>query len=612
MSDVPSTSVARLVRGVARRSPDQPAVAAANHALTYGELDERAEELAARLTARGVGAETPVAVRLPRSAEHIVATLAIWKAGGACVPVDPALPAGRAAALLAVARVALEVTEDGRIEHVADSPVPAGGGGELGWAPPPGEGDRIAYVFFTSGSTGVPKAVAVPHLGIVNEAGWTGSAFGIGPGQRGSWLSSPGFAISRWEVWSSLANGACVAVAPPGTEWDPVAVRDWLTAANVTWSIVVTGMGERLFGLDWPGHGRLRLLVTGGEQLRIWPDGLPFEVVNSYGVTEASSVRLVSRLGRASADGRPPPMGHPIANTTVHVLDEKRDPVAAGVVGELYLGGLGYARGYVADPARTAACFVADPSTMEGRLYRTGDLVRQDPDGAVHYVGRAGDDLKVRGVRVNPAEVEAVLMAHPAVGSAAVAIRSDRPDGTQIVAYVVPRPGVDLVQMNTVRAHLAAQLPHQLVPTAFVQMADLPTLPSGKVDRVRLPRPDAEVCGMGGPTPPRDEVETMVLTVLQQVLERDVLGVDDDFFANGGDSLAVARVADELAKLTGLTPSVEALFEARTAASIAELIRRLRARAVEHASSAEAGSGWADELTADEMADLLAVLEREG
>jgi amino acid adenylation domain-containing protein len=570
----PCPDIATLVGEVAARRPHAPALIGGGVRLSFAELDRRADALAVRLTAAGVGTETPVAVHLPRSVDHVVATLAIWKAHGVCVPIDPALPRLRADTLRAVAGCGIEITGGLDIRTVPGAPEPAATRAALGSDPPADDGDRLAYIFFTSGSTGRPKGVAVPHAGIVNEARWTAEAFRLGPQDRGSWLAAPGFAISRWELWSSLVAGVAVAVAEPALEWDPAAVRQWLVDSGVTWTILVTGLGEQLLRRPWPAGTGLRLLVVGGEQLRVWPPETPFEVVNSYGVTEASSVRLVAWLsGPARRRDGVPPIGRPIANTEVYVLDENRRPVPPGEVGELCLGGTGLARGYVGDPERTAAAFPPDPFRPDGaRMYRTGDLVRADPDGTVHYVRRAGADVKIDGVRVDVGEIESVLLAHPAVAAAAVAVR-EAPGGSRLVAYLTARPG-DELSARDLRGFLAERLPRALVPTTLVRLAELPLLPSGKVDRPRLPEPGAGDVLTERFVAPWDDAERAVADAFAAVVGCDRVGAYDDFFALGGDSLGLARVSADLAEHGWTPPPTAALFESRTPASIAELLRR--------------------------------------
>ncbi|ASQ92576.1 non-ribosomal peptide synthetase [Streptomyces sp. 11-1-2] len=551
-----------LVRDAALRWPDRPALIEGDTVLNYRQLDRSAEDLAQTLVARGAAPDMTIGVSAPRSAEHVIAALAVWKAGGVCVPLATDLPPARIADMLRIAGVRLAVGPGLTISEVADPPVDQ----PLAGLPPAPEGEdgAVACVYFTSGSTGSPKAVGLTHAGIVNEALWSHDAFSIRPEDRSGWLASPGFAISRWELWTPLTAGAAIAVSEEGAVREPGALRDWLLDQGVTWSIVVTGLAERLFGVPWPANCPLRLLVTGGEQLRVWPRGLPFEVVNSYGVTEASSVRLAARLGPSEGStGHLPSVGRPIRGTRVHVLDDALAPVPDGEVGELFIGGVGLARGYLGDPEQTARRFVPDPFHGGGRrLYRTGDLVRVDEKGRVEFVRRLNDDPKVGGVRVDLAAVEAALLASPGVTGAAASIRVHDGERPRLVGYLVvddDRPAPDEV-IDAV----ARRLPPQMVPGVLVRLTSLPLLSSGKVDRGRLPEPTADIVFRGRRATARDETEQRVIDVFREVLGRADIGAHDDFFGLGGDSMGVARVRQSLLERHGIDVPYTLIFRQRT------------------------------------------------
>ncbi|WP_413099127.1 non-ribosomal peptide synthetase [Streptomyces sp. Inha503] len=551
-----------LVRDAALRWPDRPALIEGDTVLSYRQLDQCAEDLAQALVARGAADDMTIAVSAPRSAEHVIAALAVWKAGGVCVPLATDLPPARITEMLRIAGVRLTVGPGPAISEVADPAVEQ----PLAGLPPAPEGEdgAVACVYFTSGSTGSPKAVALTHAGIVNEALWSHDAFSIRPEDRSGWLASPGFAISRWELWTPLTAGAAIAVSEEGTVREPGALRDWLLDQGVTWSIVVTGLAERLFGVPWPADCPLRLLVTGGEQLRVWPRGLPFEVVNSYGVTEASSVRLAARLDPSEGStGRLPSVGRPIRGTRVHVLDDALAPAPDGEVGELFLGGVGLARGYLGDPEQTARRFVPDPFHGGGRrLYRTGDLVRVDEKGRVEFVRRLNDDPKVGGVRVDLAAVEAALLASPGVTGAAAAIRVDDGERPRLVGYLVADD--DRLAPDEVIDAVARRLPPQMVPGVLVRLTSLPLLSSGKVDRGRLPEPTVDTVFRARRATARDETEQQVIDVFREVLGRADIGAHDDFFGLGGDSMGVARVRQSLLERHGIDVPYTLIFRQRT------------------------------------------------
>ncbi|MFG2224895.1 non-ribosomal peptide synthetase [Streptomyces sp. NPDC048644] len=604
----PRAATHELFERQARRRPRAPAVRGGGRTVGYGELDSRAHALAQRLTAAGAGPGTPVAVASPRSVGHIVATLAVWKTGGVCVPVDPLLPRERSERLLVMSGAQLVV---GPHEQITG----AGAAGERGtaWSPRSQGDERTAYVFFTSGSSGEPKAVGIPHRGIVNEALWTRDTFGLGPGTIGSWLSSPGFALTRWELWSPLTSGACVAFADEGTEWDAAAVQRLLLAAGVTWSVAVTRLGEQLMELDWPTGTSLQALVTGGEQLRTWPRNLPFRVYNSYGITETSGVRLIAPLPASppGPDGDSlPPIGLPIRGTHAYVLDDEHTPVAEGAAGELYIGGIGLAHGYLGRPGMTAARFLPDPFRGRGqRMYRTGDLVRRPADGLLRYVGRADDEVKIKGVRLSPAEVESALLAHDAVASALV--RVDSRSG--VVCYLVRRPG-HTVTAHDLRAFLAQRLPSVVASPVFVELSALPLLSSGKADRRALPEPHPDNTLTDTFEQPHDGLETTVATAFRTVLGVPAVSRHDDFFALGGDSLQLGRLKGLLEQDLGLTVPASALFAERTPRQLASLLSALPAAPAPEAAAdlapRAADTRWIDGLSDDEVADLLTVIER--
>lgn len=590
-----------LIGQVAARAPDTPALISAGQAITFTDLDARSRELAASLREYGVSAQTPVAVLLPRSAEQVLATLAIWQAGGVCVPVEHSLPERRIARLLAASGAECLIDASGRVSRLSAAP-PAG------WVPVSGEhpqtGERLAYIFFTSGSTGAPKVVGVPHSGIVNEALWTRDAFGLGTGDRCGWVAAPSFALTRWAVWSPLVAGAAVQVADEGVEWTSTGLRDWLIAREVTWTVLVTTTGERLLALPWPAKCGLRTMVVGGEQLRIWPQSVPFEVVNSYGVTE-TCVRLAAWLPRNGSQDRLPPIGTPVADTVIQVLDGDWRPVAQGGVGELFIGGAGLAHGYLGSPGQTASRFVPCPAGRPGtRMYRTGDLVRVSADGAVEYVGRILGDAKVNGVRVNVAEVEAALLEHPSVEDACVVIRPGPTSRAELVAYVTGLPGTRLVAYEIVE-FLAEQLPSAMIPARLVQLRNIPRLVSGKADRVGLPPPDEQNELKDALVAPRDEIEAIIVAVFGATLSAGRVSIHDDYMGLGGTSLGLFRVRQLLAERLRVRVSVAELFECRTAAQMAKLLHG-RQRSISE-SVAVAETDWRDCLDADEAEDLLAV-----
>ncbi|HEX2081688.1 MAG TPA: amino acid adenylation domain-containing protein, partial [Longimicrobium sp.] len=443
----PHTCVHRLVERRAAEAPDAHAVEHAGEVLTYGELDHRAGGLARRLRALGVGPEVPVPVFTARSTAWIVGQLAVLKAGGAFVPLDPAWPDTRLEHALretAVVAVLTETALAGRIGAVGVPAIcldaPSDSSCEEDGEPetPVGMGS-LAYAIYTSGSTGLPKGVLLEHRGLANLVHWHDRAYGVGPADRVTQLAGQAFDAAVWEVWPALAAGACVCIVDDETRSSPAALLGRLAADGVTLCFLPTPLLEAMLAEEWPGEMRLRALLTGGDALRRAPDGrLPCPLVNHYGPTENT---VVATCGTVLPGAPVPPhIGRPIGNTRAYVLDRELRPVPPGVPGELCLAGDGLARGYLNQPDLTAATFTPDSfGPPGGRLYRTGDRVRYLPDGNIAFMGRLDRQVKVRGVRTELGEIEVALERHPAVAGSAVILREDEPGERRLAAYVVPR-----------------------------------------------------------------------------------------------------------------------------------------------------------------------------
>ncbi|WP_084693310.1 non-ribosomal peptide synthetase [Actinomadura atramentaria] len=562
------TTVPELVEAAAARNPQATAVIAEDGVLTYGELLDRADRLAAALAGRGAGPETVVAVALPRSAELVVAQLAVLRAGAAFLPIDPDLPPERARATAASADLGIGL--DLGIPVVApDGPraVPR--------APHP---ENPACVIYTSGSTGRPKGVVIPHRALANTLLWRRAEFRIGPGDRVLAKAPAGFDVAVGEALWPLAEGAAVVVARPGGHRDPAYLAGLIRRERVTAVHFVPSM-LRPF-LAEPGAAgcrSLRIVMCGGEEVPAdlveeFHRVLPGAFHDTYGPTEAT-IEATVRAVRPGGTG-PPPIGRPIAGTRAYVLDARLRPVPPGAVGELYLAGAQLARGYLARRAATAERFTADPFGPPGaRMYRTGDLARLR-GGELEFAGRADDQVKIRGFRVEPGEVEARLAACPGVVRAAVAARPG-PDGApRLVGYVVG-------DASGVRERLAAALPDYMVPSALVVLPALPLNANGKLDRAALPDPPAAPPDPAGRAP-RDAREELLRGLFADALALPGVGVEDDFFALGGDSVVAIRLVNR-ARRAGLALSVRDVFRHRTVAALAA--------AIPAAAPADAGSG---------------------
>ncbi|MFE7598448.1 amino acid adenylation domain-containing protein [Streptomyces sp. NPDC057494] len=580
--EVEPSTLPGLFAGQVARTPDAVALVFEGVELSYAELDARANRLARLLIGRGVGPESVVAVLMERGVELVVALLAVLKAGGAYLPVDPEYPAGRIEAVLAdagpvcvLSTTALTgVVPDGVARVAVDDPaVVVELAGLSAEAPVVGVlPAHPAYVIFTSGSTGRPKGVAVPHAGIVNRLAWMQELSGLSAGDRVLQKTPFGFDVSVWEFFWPLVQGAALVLARPGGHRDPAYLAEVIQRQNITVTHFVPSMLETF--LREPaaaGCTGLRAVFCSGEALSAplrdrfldLLDGVP--LFNLYGPTEASVDVTAARC--AVSDGAVVPIGGPVANTRVYVLDGSLSPVPAGVEGELYLEGVQLARGYVGRAGLTAERFVACPFSESGRMYRTGDRVRWNADGQLVYLGRADEQVKIRGFRIEPGEVQAVVAAHPAVAQVAVVAREDVPGDIRLVAYAVPAasdtPSDELVAL--LREFAGERLPSYMVPSAVVLLDALPMTVNGKLDRKALPVPQHTTGGGRAPSGVREEI---LCEAFAEVLGLPVVGVDDDFFTLGGHSLLAVSLVERL-RVRGVSVAVRALFETPTVAGLA-------------------------------------------
>jgi amino acid adenylation domain-containing protein/thioester reductase-like protein len=579
---VPGASIHEQFQAQAARTPQRTALLADAAELTYGELNARANRLARLLIATGVGPGDLVALALPRTAELVVALLAVMKSGAAYLPVDPGYPAERVAMILDDAGPVLALTTGDTLgtlpptvpSLVLDSPaVRAEVAGQSGAdvddmeRSVPLTADHPLYMIFTSGSTGRPKGVVIRHRNAVNFLAAMGDHVPLAEGDRVCATTTICFDIAVLELYLPLVHGACVVLAPERAAQDPVALAELLRVTGVSVLQATPTAWQALLAHATLPPG-LRIL-TGGEALpaalaeRMQAVGA--EVLNLYGPTETTVWSTVCHLtGRPAG---PPPIGTPIRNTAVHVLDERLRPVPPGVLGELYIGGAGVAVGYHNQPSLTAQRFLPDPSTSDGRMYRTGDLVRLRPDGVLDYAGRADHQVKIRGHRVELGEIEARLTEHPDVAGAVVLAREDVPGDTRLVGYLLADTEPDPVLL---RKHLAAVLPDIMVPTAFVTLPAFPRTPNGKIDRTALPAPaPVRVRVARAPATP---LERDLCALFGEVLGTGPVGPDDDFFALGGHSLLVTRIVAGIRERRGASLPMRTVFARRTPAELAALI----------------------------------------
>ncbi|CAM5333350.1 MULTISPECIES: non-ribosomal peptide synthetase [Streptomyces] len=565
-----------LISHYARTTPDALAVTDGETTLTYAGLEAAARDFAQVLRERGIRPGDAVGVLLPHSVPTVVTQLAVWCAGGHYVPLDPDYPPPRIATMLETAGAVLTVGSKDLTE-AAGIPgdralLPPAGSEQAGDATPFAEydPDAVAYVMFTSGSTGRPKGVAVTHRGIAGLA-HRPEYVTITPRDRVLFHSPVTFDASAFEVWGALANGAAVAVST-ADRLSPTGLARDAERLGATVTVLTTALFHHLAARRSPLFGVLRGVLAGGEALsaqhaRSVLRAHPWlELVNGYGPTEATTFATAHRVTDADCDG-PPPIGRPVAGTTAYVMDEHGEPVAPGVRGELWLGGPRLALGYVGQPDRTAERFVDHPAA--GRLYRTGDVVSARPDGTLDFHGRTDDQIKVRGFRIEPGEIEHALREHAGVADAAVVVQRPAPDDARLVAFVVPEDGA-APGAAALRAHLEERLPAHLVPNVWGFVDALPMTGVGKVDRRALA--ERPVDGDGTDSPPAPAAS---LSPLQQVvadLWSQALGfpVDDpaaDFIALGGHSLLALCVVEDLREDLGVEMSLADFFAAPTVAA---------------------------------------------
>ncbi len=590
----PALTLAECFAAQAGRTPGRTALACGGEELSFAELEARANRLARRLRRLGVGSETRVALAAERSVELIVGLLGILRAGGAYVPLDPSYPESRLALLLADARAAVLLTQERLLDRFAGAAprticldrLEAETAGESPEAPPEGAGpDDLAYVIYTSGSTGRPKGVGISHRAIANRLLWMQRAFPLAAADQVLLKTPHGFDASVWEIFLPLITGARLVVAAPDAHRDPALLLAEIERHGVTVLQLVPSLLAPF--LEQPDAGwrcrTLRRLFCGGEALpsvlaaRAAAD-LGVEVCNLYGPTEVA-IDATFRPWSPDAGEGIVPIGRPLDNVELLLLDRAGRPVPPGVAGEIHVGGPGLARGYLGRSDLTAARFVPRPGAGRPgeRLYRTGDLGLLAEDGEVRFLGRIDHQVKLRGVRVELGEIEAALLRQPAVREAVAVVRDDA-GGPRLVAYVVPRPGETVA--GGLREALAGELPDVMVPAAVVPLGELPRLPNGKLDRAALPAPE-QARPPAGPAyvAPRTPVEEILAGIWSETLGVERVGVHDGFFDLGGHSLVVTRVVARVRDAFQVELSVRRLFEAPTVAGLAAEVERARREA---------------------------------
>jgi amino acid adenylation domain-containing protein len=564
-------------------SPNRLAICDDCRELSFGELETSANRLSQQLRLLGVQADTPVGICMEQSSWFVIAALAVLKAGGAHVYLDPDYPRDRLAfmlkdlnpaVVLATRRNCACLPEGSwRIVAVEDALEPTD---SYPSAAANNRPEDLAYFIYTSGSTGSPKGVEITHASLCNLIAWHQSAFQVTAADRATQLASLAFDASVWEIWPHLTAGASLHIPSRKTRSSPELLRDWLVEKRITITFVPTPLAERLLVLPWPKKTALRLMLTGADTLHMYPgSNLPFTLINNYGPTECT---VVATSGPVTAEpGSPtvPPIGRPIKNTEIYILDSDMRPVPEGEVGEIYIGGVSLARGYHGRPDLTAISFVPNPfGTKPGaRLYRTGDWGRYLPDGQIGFLGRRDNQIKIRGFRVEPDEITAVLNRHPAIQISFVA--ADTAKGAeQLVAYILAGAAAEL-SASELRAHLAKHLPDYMIPSLFIRLESLPLTVNGKVDRAALPQPNSGNIVRDNPTAAETAIEKDLAAIVSGLLELDELGCEENFFLLGGHSLLGMQLITKIQTKFNVEMSLLTLFERPTVRALANEIQWL-------------------------------------
>jgi amino acid adenylation domain-containing protein len=584
----------------AARTPQALAVADEQTRLTYAELDEEAGVIADELRRAGVGVDVCVGVCLERSTKMVVAKLAVWKAGGAYVPLDPSYPAERLKFMLEDAGMPVLLTQASLLGQLqfetahlrvlcvdellqkskgrsknrrTDGQTSRPTGGPASQVQ---SSSSLAYVIYTSGSTGRPKGVEIEHRSLVNLLTWHQRTYSVKPQDRATQIATPAFDASVWELWPYLTSGASIHIPDEATRLSPNQLVRWLVEKQITLAFIPTPIAEAMLEENWPDKCALRHLLTGGDRLhRPPPKSLPFPLSNHYGPTENTVVTTSTPVPPMDVEAGPPPIGRPVSNTQVYILDPGLLPVPVGVPGELWITGTGIARGYRNQPGLTRERFIPNPfgEDPNSRMYKTGDLVRWRPDGQIEFLGRLDHQVKIRGQRIELGEIESALSNQPDVVKAVVVPRENGRGELRLAAYVVPKNGAPW-QPELLRKSLKQILTAAMMPAAFARIETLPLTPNGKVDNNALPAPDFGRDAGATFVAPRTQTEGKLSEIWSEVLGIARVGIHDSFFELGGHSLTATQVNSRILRSFGIELPLQDLFDGPT---VAELSARIDA-----------------------------------
>ncbi|WP_372009384.1 amino acid adenylation domain-containing protein [Paenibacillus chitinolyticus] len=582
------TTLHQLVQAQAVGQLERPAIVNASHHITYGQLLGNAGHLAERLRELGVGPGMITAICLERTPEMVVAQLAVLMTGGAYLPIDPILPKERITYILNDSLASVLLTTEqlrpfiagtivAQILYLDNETDPSGDFPLCDFTDAHVSSrkqfyEETAYVIYTSGSTGQPKGTLISHESIINFLHWYRDATALSSSDRVCFASGVGFDLSVAEIWGALVSGASLWLPSEETRLQPELLRDWMLDNGITFAFLPTPLAEQLVSVRWPAATPLRRLFTGGDK---WtaklPCGLPFEVYDLYGPTEctiASTFRMIEPDGEAY---QPPHIGRPLANMKIYITDRELRLVPIGVPGEICIGGQGVGGGYLRREELTREKFIPDPfSACEGaRIYRSGDIGRYLPDGRIQFLGRADDQVKVRGFRIELAEIQEALATHSSVKEVVVLVREETPGDKRITAYMVGKSGLTL-DVESLRQSLREQLPSYMIPSAFVILDRLPVTPSGKIDRQALPMPDTDLSDDRFEEP-RNFVEELLCGIWKELLVLEKVGVHQNYFEIGGDSIKTMMLISRARKL-GLELTTKQVFQYQTIAELSQAI----------------------------------------
>jgi amino acid adenylation domain-containing protein len=580
-------SIAARIAARTAAAPNQIAIVDGNVQLTYGEIERQSNLLAARLQEAGACQDRCIGLFLERSAQFIVAALAVMKSGAAYIPLDPSTPADRVVRDLADAGAIVLLTNSRKAQSLPAGPwrvieldIPSTMR-PIAFANRETDPKSLAYVIYTSGSTGQPKGVEITHASLCSLIDWHQSAFRVSAADRASQVAGLGFDAAVWEIWPYLTAGASLHIADEMTRRSSQALRDWIVTEKITISFVPTALAEQLLRTSWPAETALRLLLTGGDTLHRRPlAGLPFLVVNNYGPTECT---VVATSGIVSPDGDAgrPSIGRPIANATALILDDELRPVVPGEVGELCIGGALVGRGYRNQRLLTANRFVTyvSASGESLRIYRTGDRARLLENGEIDFLGRLDDQVKIRGYRIELGEIVECLNSFAGIEASIVSVLDVGDAGPSLVAYVVPTRDARLTGSD-LRDFLASRLPEYMIPPFFVSIPALPVMANGKLDKSALPAPGVDnllPSGLAVNAAPSESnrLQQHISALVASLLGRPSIEAEDNFFMVGGHSMLGVQLVARIRDVFGVKLTLRQLFNAPTVAGLSAEVARL-------------------------------------